>query len=114
MSDYALAQNAQYAGNSAANYAPPSPPSPLSEMANVSRKQAQDIRDITAQLSALADRLFGAKPQPLNAPATQMHGSAGISSQIDPPLVPAAEQTQFMVGEAIETLRRVVLRIDRL
>lgn len=113
MSDYTQVKTYHGQIGTAANYEPtPQPPSPLTELANISRKQTQDIRDITIQLSSLADRLFGPEPTALNVPMQQTTGPVG--GQIDPPLVPAAEQTQFMVGEAIESLRRAVNRIDRL
>jgi hypothetical protein len=91
---------------------PPPRQRPLTEMTTVSMKQAQDIRDLTAQLHDQADSIFGQEPSDINQANQAGVGTTSVAPTTA--MLPLAEQAQFSLGEAIEALRRAVQRVCRL
>lgn len=75
------------------------------------QKHVAEINEIAANVEQLANQLFGHPPAPPNATI-----SGGNGGQVEPvrPQIDAIDGAQFLIDEALETLRRQLSRFAAL
>jgi hypothetical protein len=76
------------------------------------QKHVAEINEIALGIEQLANQLFGVPPPPPNAPPPQ----AAETGRLEPirPQMDAIDQAQYLIDEALETLRRQASRLAAL